>query len=52
MVDVGNESTLQVMLTGEPATVVCSPERKVMLGESSQRKQGTNTNEPLTRAEG
>ena len=44
MFDAGNESTLQVMLTGEPATAVCSPERKVILGESSQRKQGTNTN--------
>ena len=43
MVDVGNESTLQVMLTGEPATAVCSPERKVMLGETSQRRQEMRT---------
>ena len=43
MVDVGNESTLQVMLTGEPATTVCSPERKVILGETSQRRQEMRT---------
>ena len=47
MVDEGKVSTLQEMLTEEFTNTVCSSLRKVMLGESSQRKEGINTNKTL-----